>query len=584
MTRAGPILVALLVALLGAPALSLAAEPPQLEEGVSAEAYAKTGRAVLAGLNPLKKAFKQGHAERGLHPSVPAGESGPPELRWQPRAINLGALRVEEVTALPDAETRREIAGLLAQLAAPLEHVDDVELKVDLLERLEADGTATVRLRFVLYGPTAAGPAVMRSSLRSRWRPTSAAREAWAPVSLGLRWARLVVGPGNLFREVARERGLRHYGSPDPRFLPPSSALRYQVIRHAIGGASAADVNGDGRDDLLLTKGEGLALFLNLPEGFREVTRQWGLADVEHPNVALATDFDGDGDADLFVGQFYGRNRLFENRGGRFVDVTEGSGLAQDDMTAVALAADFDGDGAVDLYLGRFLDARSEVPDTMLYTRNGAPNKLYLARGPLRFRDVSAASGADDRGLTLGAAAGDIDGDGDVDIYLANDFGRNVLLRNTGRGRFKDATLETDTLAVSAGMSASLGDMDNDGLLDLYVSSIRSNQRWFSEDVNIRAYVLRIVRSGRRERLQQLFWDLRRHMGEDWARVGWASLKGNYLLRQRPDGGFADTSEEANADPPGWFWSSGFFDADNDGLLDVLTVNGWITGELKDDL
>ena len=70
-----------------------------------------------------------------------------------------------------------------------------------------------------------------------------------------------------------------------------------------------------------------------------------------------------------------------------------------------------------------------------------------------------------------------------MDIYLANDFGRNVLLRNTGRGRFKDATLETDTLAVSAGMSASLGDMDNDGLLDLYVSSIRSNQRWFSEFV-----------------------------------------------------------------------------------------------------
>ena len=78
---------------------------------------------------------------------------------------------------------------------------------------------------------------------------------------------------------------------------------------------------------------------------------------------------------------------------------------------------------------------KNQVPDMIHYTRNGEPNILYRGHGDLTFEDVSRASGTDDPGLTLGVAAGDYDLDGDQDLYLANDFGRNVLLRNKGDGR-----------------------------------------------------------------------------------------------------------------------------------------------------
>ena len=86
------------------------------------------------------------------------------------------------------------------------------------------------------------------------------------------------------------------------------------------------------------------------------------------------------------------------------------------------------------------------------------------------------------------------------------------------------------------------------------------------------------------ERLQALFLDMRKHLGEDWDQVGKRSLAGNYLMRQTEGGRFEDVSWEAGARPPGWYWSSGFHDLDNDGRVDVLAINGWITGKEKDDL
>ena len=133
-------------------------------------------------------------------------------------------------------------------------------------------------------------------------------------------------------------------------------------------------------------------------------------------------------------------------------------------------------------------------------------------------------------------------------------------------------------------MSVAWGDADGDARLDLYVSSLRSNQRWFSDDVNIRRYLLNIVNSNRRPALQALFLDLRKHMGESWDQVGYHSLKGNLLLRQTDAGGFEDVSEACGAQPAGWFWSSGFFDVDGDGDQDLFAVDGWITGPKTDDL
>jgi len=561
---------------------------PQLAPDVDARDYNRAGRDLLAALGPFKSAMASARFDT-LVGSL-ASQATASGMEW--RADLAPGHLVETRVAAAQGPLASGPLGLLEQIRGPLADVEDVEFKLDLLEnvtRRHVEARLRVRLTGHLPeepGQERRGRASLDASLSSRW---IRGPEGLQLAELALRYGQIVSGTGAAFWDEAIPRGLLSIGTADPRFMPPRNPLRYQVVRHAIGGATAADIDGDGRDDLLLTQGDGLRLFMNRldPERglrFVEGTRAWGLGKVAHPNVALALDFDGDGDCDLFVGSFYGPNHLFENVGGTFRDATADSGLLQDDMTAIACAADFDGDGRLDLYLGRFLDARRDVPQTMLYTRNGAPNRIYRGLGGLRFQDVSEASGADDRGLTLGAAAGDLDEDGDVDLYLSNDYGRNVLLRNRGDGTFEDVALESGALAVSGGMSATMSDLDADGRLDLYVSSIRSNQRWFSEDVNVRSYVLGIVRSERRAGMQRLFYDLRRHLGADWPSVGRASLKGNYFLRQSPRGTFEDWSERSGAAPAGWFWSSGAADLDNDGALDVVAVNGWITGKLKDDL
>ncbi|MEZ6184412.1 MAG: VCBS repeat-containing protein [Planctomycetota bacterium] len=552
-------------------------DAPTLESGVGAERYNEIGRALVDELKGWGKAFIKGDLATLSSAVAQAPCVGPA------RAAHSLTPPLEAWTV--GAGEPLELAAFWETWRARWAHVDEVLFKLDRIEAVADSGAIEARARLEVVGEGADGRRLLESFVvGGTWRERVG--ESPLPEALRVEGGQGCAGPGDLLVDEAPARGISFMGRPDSRFLPPSKDLRYQVIRHAVGGASAGDIDGDGYDDLLLTSGEGLRLFRCDAEGrFHDVTAEAGLGGLRHVNVGLFADFDNDGDADLFLGKFYGRNQLFRNDGkGAFTDVTEASGLAQDDMTAVACALDADGDGLLDLYLGRFLDARSEVPDAILYSRNGAPNRLYKGLGGLRFEDVSEASGADDAGLTLGVGAADYDGDGDQDLYLSNDYGRNVFLENQGDGTFVDRALDNGTLAISGGMSVGWGDVDGDGRLDIYVSSIRSNQRWFSEDVNIRRYVLNIVQSQRRDRLQALFLDMRKHLGEDWDQVGKRSLAGNYLLRQTQDGVFEDVSWEAGARPPGWYWSSGFYDVDNDGRQDVLAINGWITGKLQDDL
>ncbi len=562
------------------------ADRPVLEDGVSASDYNAAGIAINKALKSFGTAFASGDpaaAELLLDAEFGAGRPVPSIV--QREADERHGVRIWRWEAGPSLGTDREAAQkLLVDWRARFASLEMTLFKLHFLDRLEADGTATARFRFELLGRTTEGEVRSeRGMFRGRFARHEKSREL---LTIELIEGETVVGPGDHFVETARARGIDFVDHADGRFLPPSQVLRDQAIRHAVGGVNAADVDGDGDDDLFLLSGEEPRLFINDGTGrFEDHTEAAGLTGLRHATAAIFGDLDEDGDRDLYVGFFYGRNRLFRNDGaGRFSDVTDESGLPPDDMTSALALADLDGDGHLDLYVGRFLDAKTRIPDMIHYSRNGAPNRLYLGNGDLTFRDVSEASGADDVGLTLGIAIADYDGDGDQDVYLANDFGRNLLLRNRGDATFDDVAKESGAMAVSAGMAASFGDYDGDGLLDLYVSSIRSNQRWFSQGVNIRFYILNIVQSARRPRLQEVFLDLRKHLGDRWEDVGNFMLGGNWLLRNRGDGTFEDVSDAANARPQGWYWSSGFIDVDNDGWLDLLAANGWITNPLTADL
>ncbi|MGH9782672.1 MAG: FG-GAP repeat domain-containing protein, partial [Terriglobia bacterium] len=255
------------------------------------------------------------------------------------------------------------------------------------------------------------------------------------------------------------------------RYYPPflTEPLQFGMIRYGPAGIATADYDNDGFYDLLIPDGVASKLFRNRRDGaFEDVTAQAGLAGLDGVSVGVFGDYDNDGWKDLFVSRTFRPNQLFRSNGdGTFTDVTAPSGIGADCCTTVAAWADYDNDGLLDLYVGRYLDPRKAIPTTF-YARNGEPNQLYRNNGDGTLSNVTERAGVGEAGLCLGVVWGDYDDDGDADLYVVNDFGRSTLYRNNGDSTFTDVTVESNTLAYGAGMSASFADYDNDGRLDIY--------------------------------------------------------------------------------------------------------------------
>jgi len=335
------------------------------------------------------------------------------------------------------------------------------------------------------------------------------------------------------------------------------------------GGAAAAvgDYDGDGRDDLFLTssaEGSRSHLLRNVtPAGgairFRDVTAAAGVGggNTAHDIVseALWLDYDNDGHRDLLVARF-GTPLLYRNLGAgddgtpAFRDVSAAVGLAGSfDNTISAIAFDYDGDGWLDLLLGHYFAAYDllspdttprVLPDNLDDAHNGGGLSLWHnvaaadgaggnEAGGRRFVEVTEAAGlGGHHGWTLDLGHGDLDNDGDQDLYVAGDYGTDRLFWNRGDGTFVDATEETVGLDTRKGMNVDLGDYDRDGNLDVFVTNITDE-----------------------------------YMREC-----------NMLWHNNGDGTFLDLSRETGTCDSDWGWGGKFADLDNDGWLDLFTVNG----------
>jgi len=257
------------------------------------------------------------------------------------------------------------------------------------------------------------------------------------------------------------EGGLRFRGRPLIGGPPPTEAL------------VPADVDGDGRLDLLacawggplaLLKGTGGGRFVEATEGSGLVLLPEGLC-----GCAAFGDLDGDGDPDLHVPDFRQGDHLYRNEGGTFVDVTQGADLPRVTGGEGSLMADLDGDGRLDIYV--FRNDRTSAP--YLFGDNGV------------FQDLSAGTDVFQAPAQVGGCALDADGDGDLDLLLVRgrfaDIASNTLLINSGAGEFTDRTPPEWVEVLRRNHTACTGDVDNDGDLDVFASSPEGCTLWLND-------------------------------------------------------------------------------------------------------
>ena len=373
------------------------------------------------------------------------------------------------------------------------------------------------------------------------------------------------------FRDVAASLGIV------TRHGPPQRQRR--LCEDTGSGLAWADYDGDGDFDLYVvdycaddeansTASTGSRLFRNDGGRFSDVTGHAGVANVPGRGMGASwCDCDDDGLPDLFVTNVAGPNRLYHNRGdGTFRDVAGEAGVAPSVWSTGSCWGDYDRDGDVDLYVCSYIDYDTRgLPEGELLIERGRdsigvpvalnpnafdplPNRLYRNLGDGRFEDVAAEAGAaNPEGRSFSAAMVDLDGDGWLDIYVANDVSPNCLFRNMagepdlpgakpGVVHFWDLSAVTGTADFRGSMGLSIvetGDMNGvaDGLPDLFYTN------WLAQE-------------------NALYQSLRMPGGDI-----------EYRDRARHVKVAEDSLEMVG-------WGCGFVDLDLDGRQDLVVVNG----------
>jgi len=317
------------------------------------------------------------------------------------------------------------------------------------------------------------------------------------------------------------------------------------------------DYDNDGWLDLYFVNSAGPGeLYHNQGDGsFLDVTIRAGVANSGFGLGGAAADYDGDGDLDLYI-TTYGPNILYRNEGdGKFVDVSGAAGVADPGLSEPGLStgaafADYDRDGDLDLYVANYARFSPALHEPCIRARGIAvycgpeafePQRdvFYRNEGNGKFVDITEAVGLlPHAAKELGSFFIDYDGDGDLDLYVAGDRTPNLLYRNEG-SHFKEVgalagVAYNDAGKPLAGMGVDVGDYDNDGLFDFFVT----NYQWET----------------------------------------------NSLYRNLGNGFFADITFQSGLGVPSLkflAWGTVFFDYDNDGHRDIFVANGHLDDNIE---
>jgi hypothetical protein len=357
------------------------------------------------------------------------------------------------------------------------------------------------------------------------------------------------------FSEVAEKLGVT--------FKHENGASRDKLLPETMSaGVVIFDYNNDGLPDLFFVNGGSFVdkkvaasarhhLYRNSGAGkFADVTESSGIGIFGFGMGGCAADYDNDGWTDLYV-TAVGGNKLYRNmHNNSFVDMTDSAGVGAGLWSASCAFGDIDNDGNVDLYVARYVDfAADNIKVCMLFqdvrsychpnVYRGVPDLLFRNKGDGTFTDATKEAGVDKAGNGLGVVFGDYNDDGWIDIYVANDATPNFLFRNKGKGVFEEVGLWSGT-AVGvdgkplAGMGTDMGDVNGDGLLDIFVTNLDGQTH-----------------------------SLYKNLGK--------GLFTNVTF----------SSGIAEATLPYAGWGTAFVDYDNDGDLDVAVANGDVLDNAK---
>jgi hypothetical protein len=395
--------------------------------------------------------------------------------------------------------------------------------------------------------------------------PRTEEAASWTPEQWKKKEAVLAKYPKTLFENVTAKSGL-----PTEAPKIPEKAGGFDIQEAMGSGIAVGDLNADGYPDLFIA-GEGMGrLFLNkgkeAPGTFVDATSAWKVpAGLDDSHGALFADLDGDGAIDLLVVRSEHPSLVLKQESGAFTDVTQKVGLATHNGAHVAQVFDYDKDGDLDVYVAYYgsdaANRKGGKNQPSMDGRNGSPHELWK-RGPDgKYVEVGAKAGVADVGWTLATTAFDYDNDGDLDLFLANDFGADTFYQNNGDGTFTDVSRATDTADRGSGMNATITDVNGDGFFDFYVSNIDM----FSKNIKVVYPTEDSTITNIDAQLQQSF----QYLSGNKLFVNPGDTKGKTRFK-------AEQGTRFEPGDRGWGWASIFFDYENDGDEDMYLSTGWL--------
>jgi hypothetical protein len=470
------------------------------------------------------------------------------------------------------------LATALVELAQSLRAVTDPQLHVKTYGVHFTESQAETTVDFEAHGPTDTGSIQHNATWACQWERT---RDS-APhlVSIRLLDFEEIIGQATHHTWFAdcTAAALGRNSSFHEQLLFGLNHWLHRIERihrmqiYARTGLAVGDMNGDGLDDVYVCQPAGLPnrLFVHAPDGTATDTSSWAGVDwLDETHGALFIDLDNDGDQDLALSCTAGVLLMENDSTGKFRWRAK---LPMERSVEALSAVDFDHDGDLDLYTCVYRadqsgQGRNSAVEFVYHDANdGGTNRLYrseLSTGKWEFTDVTQDCGldADNRRWSLAAAWEDYDNDGDQDLYVANDYGRNCLYRNDA-GRFVNVAEALGVVDFGSSMSVSWGDYNHDGWMDLYVGNMFSS-------------------AGSRVTSQDRFMT----RSDEGTRALYRRFaKGNSLFANVEGQRFREVGAEAAAEMARWAWSSLFVDVNNDGWEDLYVANGFITADDPRDL